>query len=657
MCAGCLLRRRAMNETLSRNVLLHGTEIAPDGGRELRAGPLRLVLGDGQVRRVMLGGREVVRRIYGAVRDGFWNTVPGVISGMTVEEGDGGFVVRFRSEHRQFEADFVWEAEITGMADGTVRYVFEGRAGRTFARNRIGLCVLHPDNLAGAGCEVEHVSGEVAARVFPGLVDPMQPVRGLHDFRAIRYGVGEGVELEVRCEGDVFEIEDQRNWTDASFKTYSTPQRIPLPGTIREGQVVRQVVTVRLLGEGVGKLQPAVELEGTAVPVELRLSGVEVPLVRYGLGVAAPGARVLTEVEAGRVAQAGVAWLRVDLDMGGDGWREMLGDGLVQAGSCGAKVEVVLHLPEEPRGVLEMLRGLESAWGGRVERWLVLTKGKPATSAAALTAAREVLGGTAPVGGGTDADFFQLNNNRPPVGLLDFVSVPLRPLAHQFDEETLFENLGGQRHVLRAAAAVFPGVPVHVSPVSFRTRAQKGPPMPEGQMPAQADVRQMALAGAAWLLGCVKAVGETGAAGVTLFQTTGLRGVMETVGGSAVPGVFRSLPGVVYPCWHVLAALAPFAGGVMRVVESSEPLMADGVLVERDGRRRLLVMNQTAERRRVVIPAEVRRAGLRFKVLDAAVAEMAMVGPEAFVAAEPCGVVGEDGGLELDGYAVAWVDC
>ncbi len=656
MGEGSELRRRAMNETLSRNVLLHGTEIAPDGGRELRAGPLRMVLGDGQVRRVMLGGREVVRRIYGAVRDGFWNTVPGEISGMRVVEGDWGFVVKFRSEHRQFEADFTWEAEITGSADGTLRYVFEGRAGRTFARNRIGLCVLHPDDLAGAGCEVEHVSGEVAARVFPGLVDPMQPVRGLHDFRAIRYGVGEGVELEVRCEGDVFEIEDQRNWTDASFKTYSTPQRIPLPGTIREGQVVRQVVTVRLLGEGAGGLTAA-EPAGAVGEVALRLSGGEVPLVRYGLGVAVPGARVLTEVEAGRVAQAGVAWLRVDLDMSGEGWRETLGDGLVQAGSCGAKVEVVLHLPEEPRGVLEMLRGLESAWSGRVERWLVLTKGKPATSAAALTAAREVLGGTAPVGGGTDADFFQLNNNRPPAGLMDFVSVPLRPLAHQFDEETLFENLGGQRHVLRAVAAVFPGVPVHVSPVSFRTRAQKGPPMPEGQMPAQADVRQMALAGAAWLLGCLKAVGETGAAGVTLFQTTGLRGVMETAGGSAVPGVFRSLPGAVYPCWHVLAALAPFAGGVMRVVESSEPLMAGGVLVERDGRRRLLVMNETAERRRVVIPSEVRGAGLRFKVLDASVAEAAMVGPEAFVAGEAGVVVAEDGVVELDGYAVAWADC
>lgn len=28
-------------------------------------------------------------------------------------------------------------------------------------------------------------------------------------------------------EGDVFEMEDQRNWTDASYKTYCTPWGCP----------------------------------------------------------------------------------------------------------------------------------------------------------------------------------------------------------------------------------------------------------------------------------------------------------------------------------------------------------------------------------------------------------------------------------------------
>ena len=37
------------------------------------------------------------------------------------------------------------------------------------------------------------------------------------------------VELELLFEGDLFEMEDQRNWTDASFKTYCTPAGARLP--------------------------------------------------------------------------------------------------------------------------------------------------------------------------------------------------------------------------------------------------------------------------------------------------------------------------------------------------------------------------------------------------------------------------------------------
>ncbi|MEN9285077.1 MAG: hypothetical protein RLZZ179_2570 [Verrucomicrobiota bacterium] len=639
-----------MNETLTENVLLSGVEAGLEESRVLRAGPWTMELAGGQLRTMRIGGVEVVRRVYAAVRDGFWNTVPGMISGMEVEESDGGFTVRYRSAHRQFEADFVWEAEITGHADGTVRFGFDGVARRTFARNRIGLCVLHPDWLAGSACEVEHVSGEVAERAFPHLVDPMQPVRGLHDFRVIRHAAVEGVAVEVSCEGDVFEIEDQRNWTDASFKTYSTPQRIPLPGTIREGQRVRQAVTLRLLGNGLAGLAPATPAEVVA-EVELR-EGVarQQRLPELGIGHAVTGPRMLSEVEAGLLRAAGMAWLRIDLDFESGNWREVLGDGLAQAGMCGASVEAALHLPEDPGTALAELVALGSVWSGRVARWLVLSRGKPATQVHALEAARRVLGGSAPVGGGTDSDFFQLNNNRPPAALLDFVSVPMRPLAHQFDELTMFENLAGQAAVMEALTAIYPGVPRYVSPVSLRTRAQKGPPMPAGQMPAQADVRQMSLIAAAWTLGCVGTLAEAGAAGVTLFQTLGLRGVMESSAGSAVPGVFHSFPGMVYPLWQVLAALN---GGGQYV-----PLVADvagvvrGFAVERDGGRRVFLANQTGRTQRIRLNG-VRGGAGNFRVLDAAAVGMAVRDAEAFASSGP-GVAVADGVLTLGAYATAW---
>ena len=43
-------------------------------------------------------------------------------------------------------------------------------------------------------------------------------------------------------EGDTFEMEDHRNWTDASFKTYVRPLALPWPYTPPAGQAVSQSV-------------------------------------------------------------------------------------------------------------------------------------------------------------------------------------------------------------------------------------------------------------------------------------------------------------------------------------------------------------------------------------------------------------------------------
>ena len=49
-------------------------------------------------------------------------------------------------------------------------------------------------------------------------------------------------------EGDVFETEDQRNWTDASYKTYSTPLSITYPVTIEKGTRIYQRVSLSVDG-------------------------------------------------------------------------------------------------------------------------------------------------------------------------------------------------------------------------------------------------------------------------------------------------------------------------------------------------------------------------------------------------------------------------
>ena len=59
--------------------------------------------------------------------------------------------------------------------------------------------------------------------------------------RAMTHSPMPDVKAEVRFEGDTFETEDHRNWTDASFKTYVRPLALPWPYVLQEGRDIRTV--------------------------------------------------------------------------------------------------------------------------------------------------------------------------------------------------------------------------------------------------------------------------------------------------------------------------------------------------------------------------------------------------------------------------------
>ncbi len=64
---------------------------------------------------------------------------------------------------------------------------------------------------------------------LPDLIDPVQPMMAI---RALTHEAAPGVTVACRMEGDTYEMEDQRNWTDASYKTYVLPLALPWPYTI-----------------------------------------------------------------------------------------------------------------------------------------------------------------------------------------------------------------------------------------------------------------------------------------------------------------------------------------------------------------------------------------------------------------------------------------
>ena len=229
-----------MSEVLDpvrRHWLVFGEASEPVAPLSLRAGPLQLLYepGSGFVRRVRLGEREVLRGIYAAVRDRNWKTIPAALVETLRRVKADSFQIEFEAEHREAGIGFTWHGSISGQPDGTLLYSFDGRARSSFLRNRIGLCVLHPiRECSGAAGRQTRTDGTVIECRFPKLIEPQligkSPFRNLKN---LAHEIAPGIWAELTFSGDVFEMEDQRNWTDASFKTYSTPLEQPFPSRSR----------------------------------------------------------------------------------------------------------------------------------------------------------------------------------------------------------------------------------------------------------------------------------------------------------------------------------------------------------------------------------------------------------------------------------------
>jgi len=593
-----------------------------------------MVFQDGDLRTIRLGEREVIRRLYGAVRDRHWGTVPGVISGLSVKASSAAFQIAYRCVHRQKDIHFSWEALIAGDADGSIRFVFDGVARSTFLRNRIGLCALHPIREgAGARCRARYVNGTARMLSFPETVAPEQPVRWLHDLAGLDHEITPGIWASLHFSGETFETEDQRNWIDASFKTYSTPVRLPMPMEVRAGTRVRQEIRLRLTapdGSPPGRRRlvrlasSGDNVRSHAVPktVSLRLLRTRSLLPKLGL-IATQGSQLPTEQALARLEELRLAHLRVDVRAGSASTSVHLTEQSSDAQVLGHEIELAVHLDDAVGweswdaylGVLAArLRSLETP----LARIVVFGPGDAFnTTEEGLRLARKHLGVLgAPIGSGTHGDLYQLNLRRPP-GDGDFIVWAMNPQAHAFDNASIAETPEAAAHQVDSVRRSFPGQPLVVSPVTLGSRGKPafcGPP-PKGKSPA--DPRQSSLFGAAWTLAMVKALAESGAHSITLYQTTGAHGVMT-----------RS--GTVVPLYHVLADLADFAGAEVIHTTTGHPQSVASLLLQSGARRRLLLANLTPDPVHVSLPSAGLPGPMTMRRLDPDNVREAMTDPERF---------------------------
>jgi hypothetical protein len=471
-----------------------------------------------------------------------------------------------------------------------------------FRTCRTGFVILHPlDGVAGRPMAIEHVDGTVERTEAPALIDPGQPFLQV---RAMTHEPLPGVRAILRMEGDTWETEDHRNWTDASFKTYSRPLELPWPYTVPGGTEIRHTVTLSFAGP----LPRAPAVEGGPVTVTLgREAG---PMPRLGLSVLPEDAELALAV-ADLVRQAGPQHLNCRIDLRAAGWEKALPRYLELARRVGAEevLEIIIPGAESPAAEIGRAAAAVEAAGLRPAAVVVtlaadlksyppgtpLPEGVP-TWQETIGATRAAFPGVR-VGGGMLSNFTELNRKRPPAGLLDFVTHATSTLIHACDDRSVMENLETIPHIIRSTRAFIGDTPYRIGPAhignSFNPYGADYTPNPDNRRITMVRVepRHRGLFGAAWHLGYFSEVARGGLEAATLASPAGEFGIAYARLPHAQPGL-DDTPGVkVYPVFHVIRGLAAAAGARRIEADSSDPGRLRVLAWRSDGQTQLWLAN------------------------------------------------------------------
>lgn len=559
-----------------------GTDEPEPERRLLTAGPVTATFENGLLRWIRIGEVEAIRAIAFLIRDRNWSTANAEIGDLKIDEKDGGFSVTFTARCPTIDGVFTWRGEFTGSPDGSLRCVGAGTTGdENFKTGRTGFVILHPlHGFVGGPVAIEHTDGKFENSRISSAIIPDQPYLLV---RSMTHEPMKGVKATIRMEGDSWETEDHRNWTDASFKTYCRPLSLPYPYRIAKGEVVRQTVTLTF--SGALPTKPA----AAPGPVSIKLGKPTGRMPDVGLSVLPEDAAAALRAAA-HVKTAGVQHLNVRIDLREKGWQKPLasysklarltraaivleviipgagatdkdiGDAAAAARKAGLRPKAVFatpaaHLKSYPPGT-------------------PFPKGVPTFKELAATTRKHF--GKARIGGGMLANFTELNRTRPPKGVFDYIAHATSGLVHAADDRSVMETLESIGHIIRSTRAIIGKTPYRIGPShignSFNPYGADYTPNPKGARVTMAriDPRHRGLFGAAWHLGYLSQVANGGLEAATLASPAGEFGIAYAKLKHAQPLLDRMKGVKVYPVYHVIRGLAAAAGAQHLTATSSD---------------------------------------------------------------------------------------
>jgi hypothetical protein len=568
------------------------------GVRRAVAGDVGVDVAPEGLRHLAVRGQEVVANVYAAVRARDWRTLPGIPIGVDLDVGGSRIALR-RAEkvgdHLRSMLDVSWQEPGILTAAVTLTALSDVEINRW----GFNICL---DAAAWADACVLDAPADTR---LPRRVAPQRAedgvLRGLFPPRPrLSLRMPDGPIVRISSDGQPLELEDQRNWTDPTFKIYSGSLSDPLPMVIAEGTVLRQ--SLRLVVEQMPAPRGPDEQPAALGPV------VKLPLVGVQANDGDPLRRAGT---ASALAALELDHLRVDAE-----YPDFEAPDLDLVGPAPI-LELAILVPDVASDVLASVAGAV-AHLPHGSRLLLHATGRRTTDGTAAGALMGLLAGSRPdlvVVPGSDAYYADLNRDQPRCD--DLVSFSMTPTVHAFDTESMFATLPVQAEVVRQTRQAFGAGPV-VSPISLRLRGDPEVPGAPASVRRRVtdrhiDERLDRLEGAAWTFGSVHAVTQGGAYAATWHELMGARGILRRD---------RDRTSVV-PAFHALSVLHARRRPRVRPVTLLDGGVVGLLFVDRP---RLVLASQRPWEQRVRLqpwaPPAVSRRRLRTRDLDAAAATL-----------------------------------
>ncbi|QJX08300.1 MULTISPECIES: D-apionate lactonase [Rhizobium] len=584
---------------------LYGTRLVETPPVRLRAGKLEADLANGNLRTIRYNGTEVLRAISYLVRDRDWGTYSPEITDLRIEQNDDRFEVAYLARCAgPDDTKLIIDVRISGNAD-RLDFEAEAVAPTGFETNRCGFCILHPIvGVAGSPATVEHVGGEIVATRFPDLIEPWQPFKNM---RAITHAVMPGVQAECRMEGDTFEMEDQRNWSDASYKTYVRPLALPWPYEIAANRPFRQKTSL-VIRDARGSTRHPPVMSGGAIKLELgartgTMPDIGVIVTPEETDATLSAKSVLTEI----APQELLFHFDPGAGHGVEALRRFAAIAAIHRGR--STLEIALPCKSSP-----------SSEAAEIAHQMRLAKFRPDAIMISPSVDRQSTppGSTWPecppldevyaaaraafpgirIGGGMLSYFTELNRKRVPDGQLDFVSHCTNPIVHAADDLSVMQTLEALPFITRSIRAIYGDKPYRIGPSTIPMRqnpyGSRTMDNPVGARIAMADrdPRHNGRFAEAFALGYATRVLDADLECLTLSALSGPFGL---IAGPAEP----TEHGGRRPLFNTVRALSRLAGASWQACVSSSPSEVLSFIARDAAGARLHVVNLTGEERKV----------------------------------------------------------